>query len=475
VLPRAPAPLVCLAAALTGGCQVLLGSLNDCASDADCAHDGPGTVCRNQLCVEDTRCGFVGVSDPSALTYGLLFPLTTDGTTPDPNGPNWVKVISLIATQLNPPTQQGIGGRPLRLIACDTQGDPNLAHDLAQELVTDGIQALMSAGSSETLNVADVTIPAGVLLMSGYSQSPAVSALSATKNGVRLIWRTIPPDQDIAGVVVQAIAEGTADAGRPLPDAGTQDGGLGPSVAVLPRNDAYGQGFDDLFGSAYPGPQRAFFFDPGGATDTTALNGAAAFGPKVTLVWAFPDDITRLLDEVEQPAYAPLQSTAWFFNDQFLVPGVLSGIDKPQRLEGAVAVAAAPADLTSPAFGWLQQEYEAQYGVDPGQQPSAASYADAMMLLAIASGVNAAKGNPLDGEHLAQVLIRVSQPGGPSVPLDPPHYNDAVSQLAAGQDIDVVGASGPLNFDPRTGEAPGDVNLYQVQDGGFVIVNVVIP
>jgi branched-chain amino acid transport system substrate-binding protein len=454
-----------LAGTALAGCQAFLGSLSQCQTDTDCAANGPTVMCQNNLCVRDARCSTIGSTDAGAVVFGALIPMTTDGTTPDPNGPSWRNGLELVVDQLNPPVQQGISGSPLGLVVCDTMSDPGQAHALAQRLVSEGLQALMSAGSSETLNVADVTIPAGVLLVSGYSQSPEVTFLAASPNGVRLVWRTIAPDQYIVGVVVEEVTPRGADAGAL------------PRVAALPRNDAYGQGFYGLFSPAYAGPEQAFFFDPSGSQDATALANASAFAPNVSVFWAFPNDHVRLLNAIAaNGAYAPLRSSSWYFDDQILVPGVVQMLTDPGELEGAHSVAAATYDANSPAYAWLQQEYQSTYGADPGLTPSLASYADAMMLLAVAAGVNAVEGRPLDGTHLAEVLGRVSAvDAGPLIPLDPPHFTDAVSTLGGGQDIDVQGASGPLNFDAGVGEASSNIDVFQFLDGGFTVVKTVYP
>jgi branched-chain amino acid transport system substrate-binding protein len=442
------------------GCSVAIGSLDECTRDADCASRGITLVCQDRLCVDDHACAVVGSNDKNAIVHGVLIPLTDDGTTPDLNAPHWRDVLKLVADELNPPVRQGLDGKPLRLIVCDTRQDANRARDLAQRLVDRGVQTLMTGGSSETLNVASVTVPARALVLTGYAQSPEITALVASPDGTRLVWRTIVPDSYIAKVVSAEIASGS-DAGK-------------PRVAVLARNDSYGEGFYAAFSAAYPGEQRAFYFDPNGSQDSAALSGAAGYAPNVAVVWGFPEDIVRLVNALGK--YDALTQASFYFNDQILTPGVLAKLANPSRVEGAFAAAAAPADPTSPAFSWLQQHFQQQYGLDPAATPSVAPYSDAMMLVAIAYAVASVSEDPLDGTHLARILGRVSAvDAGMLVPLDPPHFNVAVSELTAGRNIDVQGASGRLDFDPTTGEAPSDVNIYQITNGALDVVKVVHP
>jgi branched-chain amino acid transport system substrate-binding protein len=469
--------VVC-AGVVFAGCRLILGSLNECSSDNDCAAHGPTVACISNLCVTDPRCTVLGSTDPNAMTWGLVLPYTDNGV-PDPNTPNWRDVISLIVDEINPPVEQGVAGRSISIISCNSDNDPTTARAFAQRFLDNGIPAVISDGSSETLNVAAATIPAGALLVTGYSKSPEFTTLAASPQGVRLAWRTMVSDAYVAQVAARYLA---GDLGA---DGGVE-GGVGadasaalPHVAVLARNDAYGQGFYAAFAPAYPGPQYAFYFDPSGDTDATALAGATAYAPTVTLFKGFPEDLVRLLNEIEQnQAYAPLFHSTWIFDDQILSPGLFGQLSNPARLNGTLAVFAAAAlgYPGHPAFQWLQQEFEQNYGLNPAVTPQVAAYSDAIMLIAVAAGAQATTGGPLDGTHFAEVLGRVSAlDSGLVVPLDPPHYSMAVSELAAGNSIEIQGASGPLHFDASTGEAVSDIDIYQIVDGGFSFVRAIAP
>jgi branched-chain amino acid transport system substrate-binding protein len=419
-------------------------------------------MCQNRLCVEDKRCSTLGIPGPNSVVVGLVIPLTTDGVTPDPNGPHWRDVVNLVIGALNPPIQQGLAGRPIEVVVCDDVDDPNQATSLAQRLVGEGVQAIMSGDSSDTLNIAAITVPANVLLVAGNSQSPEVASLSASPQGVRLIWRTEEPDNYISNILIDAL---------------TPDGGSPPSrLTILARDDSYGQGFYGLFQPVYKGAERAFFFNPDGGTDMTGLAAAASYGAPVTVVWLFPSDIDRIFNLAAQtPADAPIFNTSWYFDDQILVPGTLSALSDPSRFNGAISIAADPEDVSSPAFAWLQQEFEQTFGLDPGTIPNVACYADAMMLIAVAVSVNLTKGNALNGTNLAQVLTQVSADGGQPIPLDPPDFNAATTALAAGTAINIQGASGPLDFNPKTGDAPSYTNVEKDVDGSFVVVETLPP
>ena len=57
------------------------------------------------------------------------------------------------------------------------------------------VAAVLTAGSSQTLEAAKVTMPKGVLAMSYSASSPELTALPDTNGGATgLVWRTSPSD-----------------------------------------------------------------------------------------------------------------------------------------------------------------------------------------------------------------------------------------------------------------------------------------
>jgi branched-chain amino acid transport system substrate-binding protein len=140
-------------------------------------------------------------------------------------------------------------------------------------------------------------------------------------------------------------------------------------------------------------------------------------------------------------------------------------------LEGARGTAPATATNTA-AFQWFDQQFVHAYGQDP---LNVANTFDAAMLPAVAAGFATQANRSLDGPTLAKALTMVSDPSGMSIPLDPLNFNMATSELASGSAINIEGASGPLDFDPSTGEAPGAIEVWTVADGGFSTLAVVSP
>jgi hypothetical protein len=84
-----------------------------------------------------------------------------------------------------------------------------------------------------------------------------------------------------------------------------------------------------------------------------------------------------------------------------------------------------------------------------------------------AAGAAGSDGNgALTGARIAQGLTHLSS--GMRVSITPESFTAIKAQLAAHHDVDVVGASGDLDFDNAVGEAHGPFALWRVRGKGFV-------
>jgi branched-chain amino acid transport system substrate-binding protein len=78
---------------------------------------------------------------------------------------------------------------------------------------------------------------------------------------------------------------------------------------------------------------------------------------------------------------------------------------------------------------------------------------DAFFVLAYAA--YALGDQPVTGASLARAIPRLLPPGKP-IEVGPSAIFDGYNALRAGGNIDLVGSTGSLDFDPQTGEAPTD-------------------
>jgi branched-chain amino acid transport system substrate-binding protein len=458
---RRPVAALLVLAMASSACSLTL-DLDECSDDAAC---GPGLVCRDQLCVDapqlplDARCTVIGDSaSQDALVFGAVLPVTDPDGSAHEWGPFWQAAVELAVKELN--LRFGAAGRPLRVIACDTSGNRDAAIALATDLVARGVPAIISDGSQETIAASQVTIPAGVLLMSGAATAPEIADLpdAAPGGGAGLVWRTTPSDVLQAQVIASELTP-------PAPPA--------PRVAVLARDDAYGQGLSVAFAKAYSGPNEAFAF-PADDEVGMALSAAAGYGPDVALVIGFPDDVVRVVNGAG--GTAGLGGVEWFFTQGAKFPDLFDRLEDPTAIEGARGTSPATAAFGSDAYLWFAAQYAAAEQVDPSTVVDVTNMFDAAMLLALAAEWSLASEQEITGAGLARGLTHMSGGDGALVvPLDPPNFNKAAAELRAGRDIDVEGASGHLDFDPASGEAPADIEVWTVQGGKFETEKVVTP
>lgn len=465
-------PVAVLGLTLGASCRCIIGNLTECQSTPDCsALHGSGLTCVEGLCVHkepeplDARCRLLTAqSDGGVVRLGSVMPRTNANGSTNQSGVAREQALLLAADQLNPPLRQGINGRSIELIGCDSQSSSTTAGELAKHLIERGAIAILSSGSSETISVARVTVPSGVLQVSVAATAPEITDLVDRPPGVSadepgLVWRTSSSDTHQARVIASNLTDG-----------GT------PKTALLVVNDAYGQGLSLAFSRHYPASAHGtFLYDRDGDVEA-ALNKAAAFAPEQLLIVAFPGDAVRLVNGSQ--SRPELAGRPLFFTDAAKSPALFIGLTRPEALMGARGTAPSAAPLPSEARAYFVTQYSQRFGGDPLLINATANAFDAMMCVALAAW--AAK-DELRGPALARMMARLYQPGALQVPLTPTSFNTAISELDNGRALDVSGASGPLDFDSHTGEAPGPIEIWKV-DGNpqsasytFATVEVIGP
>jgi ABC-type branched-subunit amino acid transport system substrate-binding protein len=513
VTPSTSAP-VWLPAALglsLVGCTILsTPDTEQCDKDADCAGRGPafeGFVCKQHVCVE-TATSCATVSDCNTMEGGALATCVegqcvqlTSEDCPEVVPADAVRDGTIFIGSMGPLKGEYVGNglpialgatlaleelderangipigdgdrRRIAMIKCHDLDDPIRA---ARHLIeTVRVPAIIGpAFSGVTLNVAaEVSIPAGVLLLSASATSPAITDLD--DDG--LVWRTAPSDA-LQAVPITALVkrfEERLRSERALAE------GDAIKVAVLAKGDAYGTGLFDAVTSTMR-------FNGKTATD----NGSAFLGinykdPSIEEV-DFSTHVTSLVEfqpdlvlglgtaEVVQEIMGPLED-AWptagatppprpyyLFPDGGHVPDLLDlAGDDTSLLTRVLGTVPGRKGSNYDAFAL---RYKARFeNMVPGT--FAETGYDAAYLLAYA--MLAANDPDVTGARIAAGLRKMSD--GPSVIARPDQINVAITALSGGGGIQFEGASGDLDFDPDTGEAPADVEIWcMIDDQGTPI------
>ena len=332
---------------------------------------------------------------------------------------------------------QLLGGKAITSVRGDsTCIDASAAVAVAERLITsdgvDGIVGAMCYGAT-TAMLTNVAVPNGMVMISPSATSPALSTVE--DNG--LFFRTAPSDAR-QGVVMAEI----------LMDRGIDN------VAVTYTNNDYGLGLANSFAEAF-----------------------AAAGGTVTLVAAHEDERADYSAEVGALASAG--------GDALVVAGYVdsggSGIIRAALDTGAFDTFVFPDGMVGQAlvdnFG---TEINGSFGQFPGTDSDCAEIYHNM---ASAAGFDGTSAFSKEAYDAAALIMLAMQAAGSTVPADyalhvmnvanapgeqilPGQLGRALELIAAGQDIDYVGASAVELVGP--GESGGAYREIEIQNGEIV-------
>lgn len=464
-----------------GGCSLLVEFEAECEVVEDCASVGAGLSCVEGLCVSAATVDepvdlltapcltLYGADSPEEalggdyLIIGTILPKS--GGLAD-FGPDMEKSVAMAIAEIN----QGGGladNTRLAVLGCDSATDSDTAVAAAEHLV-EVAKVPLIIGPAASGNVIDVFTQvakaAGVVVITPSGTSPSIT----NQIDDDLLWRTVPSD----AIQGEAIAEYIADVDY-------------QRVAVYNRNDAYGSGlrdaiFDTLCADTANCTADRYFsrsWDPADDVYDFDLPALAEFEPEITVVIAFPDDAgAQFLNQASKDGHSNFIVTDGMKSDGLgQVPdgGSEPLVEYPLSL--CKMVATAPAAPTGTNYAGFEDRFEGKWGHKPGLF-TATSY-DAAYLAAYAAVAAGGAGEAVTGASLAQGLKRLSK--GTKVEPGASDFVDGKATLANGGaegTIDYAGASGELNFDPDTGEAPGEVESfrYNVDDAAFVSTGVLL-
>jgi serine/threonine protein kinase/ABC-type branched-subunit amino acid transport system substrate-binding protein len=391
-----------------------------------------------------------------AIRIGATLPISVDRQTDD-SQLQLLHALELALDEIN--QRDGVNGRTFALYACDNSGQIPRAKEQTRWLVDEvGVPVLVSSWSSVTLAAADITVPRGVLTITADATSPELAAIPATRDGVRMLWRTAPSDAMQGRVLVDLLTKDPAFSGL-------------SRIGLLYQDDPYGQGLAGVVASglakAAPNLQVKRLQYPFRGDVTSQVRQLAASQPDLTLLVGFPLDAVRILNlAAREPALMREHGHRWFFSDSVKEPGLFNGLDRPEEIEGAYGL------MTADGGGDEARSFKARFAArfqrNALDQTYASNRYDAMYLVAFGAAwaLGPDGGGILDGVHLARGLTHLSH--GARFGVLPEQFTAAKAALQAAGSIDLVGASGPLDFDDRTGEAPASFQLWRVSGRNFV-------
>lgn len=379
------------------------------------------------------------------LTIGDLVPLTGDLSA---FGPPGRKASDLAVQQINDAVQQAGAEINVEVQHADTETQEQAAVQAARQLVSGGAGCLTGAWASSN------TIPIGQSVASRQRVpiiSPASTSATITDledNG--FVFRVAPSD----------ILQGVALADTIEEELGGTDG----TVSLAARNDAYGEGFIEVFKQAWEerggtttGP---VLYDPQQPNYNTEAGRIVNGNPDAYVIIDFPETFAKM-----GPA---LVRTGNFDATKLFTADGLAADAIPDDIPKAAMAGARGTRPGTPEEGDLPSQFNDLFtqADGPGRQTFDAHNFDATILCFLAA-VAAGSG---EGRDIQEQLQAVS--AAPGDKYDFTTLADAVSALQNGEDIDFDGVTGPIDFDengdPTT--ATYEVWSYGRDDGELSVL-----
>ena len=355
-------------------------------------------------------------------------------------GETHLNAVNLAAKHIN--DAGGIHGAQIEVIEKDTGVNPVQGVDAARALVSiDGVVAIVgSLASGVTLAVAEsVTIPQGVLQVTGASTSPAITVLEDND----FLFRTAVSDA-AQGVVLARVAEEQGYS----------------TVGIMYINNAYGDGltaqFEETFNSLGGTVTAKVAHEETQPTFTSELEKATEGDPDVLIAISYPGQAEIYLRESLEGGYAD----RFLFVDATKSPEMMEVVGWA-ALDGTLGTAQGAPD--SPALQAFQSAYDATYGEEV-QHPFTSETYDATVLIALAA---AKAGTTTDSTAIRDALRSVANPPGEVVGPGIAGIIKALELIAAGEDINYEGAAGTVDFD-ENGDVVGYIEVWQVKDGEII-------
>ncbi|WNG14744.1 ABC transporter substrate-binding protein [Cystobacter fuscus] len=450
---------------LASGCSFISAAgLDECETSADCGSD---RVCTpEKLCLPlPVGCGTVyGSQSRDAIPIGGLFPVHSGPAVDAPIDESDEQALNAAVLAVEQINQRSIGGKQFALYFCDTGNDVGRAQRQAEWLVKEKkVPAMITAGSSQTLTVAQsVAIAANVVTMSYSATSPEVTDLPDKNGGqVGFVWRTSASDA-IQGSVIANLLRTDARFGAPK------------RVGIFYVNDPYGQG---LFNIVSERLDMAPKVDNEGDSYTrqgdvkAALDTLNQFDPDLTVLVGFASDVTNILTEAATRPNLQRSVHKWLFSDSVKDVAVLANGTASAQAQGFYGTA--PAQGTGQAFRAFQSSFKDRFNKDPSAYAYTSNAYDAMYLLALGAAYSQGTSGAVTGPKLAEGLTKVSSATNNPIQLTSSSFTSLAAELAAGRSVNVDGASGALDFNNDTGEAPAPVELWQVVGNNFATIETI--
>lgn len=482
-------PFALLTFIVPSGCSLSLDDIKDCESNSECRSVfGLGAFCQPGGFCETTelhpRCS---MTDP----VDLSFPIDSEKyfvvpTLVDHNSNTHVaryRSIQLALDQAN--RTGGLGGREFASIHCTYGEEPEIdalspddaavevARWLANEVGSPLLTGLPSSGRNQI--VFEAISSSGMMMFAPSTTSPALTAIDgliSTESAPGLYWRVSAPDDLQSQVISRDMLDVLT----------TYRTSSSTSVGVVFATGGFPEALEAAFKDAHTanGGQTVGFAwdDEVGPGEAIAQAGAGDFDEYLFLASGSEANAQMLL-AVSGLSDATYRDKPLFFPDSFRNADTLELAANASAIFPRVR-GTAPAPPAGPVFDSFAASYTSSHGEDVRPFSYVANSYDVGWLTAYVYAwawyqEGGQSGNEIRGIHLARGLRHVSS--GERLELRSTNWNQLKASFEARVDVDVVGASGELNYDPVTGETVAPIEVWTIDPSGtsFITEAIVDP
>ncbi len=445
----------------------------ECAKNAECmrSHGGEPWVCRKDRgkCMPLTSEDCTIVSEPGdvendrTVWFGTMLPTTAKFKAEDARilqrGIELARHDFMTEVKGLPSPQPNAPPRPIGLVTCN---DSEQTLRPARHLADAGVAAVIGFGSSgEVVEIANqVFIPSHTPIFVGLGISQAIASVPQPPEGPRFLYRTT-----LSALYYQApISLFLLEVIEPLVQKSKVVGPDAPMrVALVRRKESASLSIADRISSTllFNGKSvvenednyRTYAFDEQKPLETIAA--VVDFRPHAVIIVGSNTIIEGLERAWKNARYRPyyVSPGSLINTNSDLMKLIGSDVDRRRRFFGV-----APPAKTMANFR-LVDDYNALFSEKINGATSPASTYDAFYVAAYAAFASG-RDQPT-GPDVAAAVTRLIPPGR-AVDVGPTRISEAITEISATGRIDLNGVGSSFDFDPATGDAPGDLAIVCV-------------
>lgn len=387
-----------------------------------------------------------------------------------------VNAASLAISEAN---QSGLNeGRKYGIVHCGYQADSDIddlqpedavAADARFLVEAYGTPVIIGPGTSSLAEAAftelqDPELGQTTLLISPSATSPALTNIDVRDGDEPgLFWRTAPPDSLLGEVLANRMMQGDEE----LMTTSVTD------AAIIFVNDSYGQGLANELDRNFTGALESYSYDNPQNIGSLVLSAVAKLKGKVdggasvgvVFIGSTVEDVVAFIKTTGTEADFFSKITI-FLGDAARNKDV---IDKTESSSGAAfyprvrGVFPSPVDIEDLVYKNFRNNYAIAFDGESTEASYSAHTYDATWLAIYGTAwAEYQRDGALTGQDIAYGLQQISAVDGRPIEVGAIDWNTVKSEFKAGRPINILGASGPLDYERDTEETKSPIEYWRI-------------